>query len=135
MTRLSRRCLFLTGVIVLGLSLPAQTSKVIPASAAKTEGSRNSVYPYAYTASRFHQVWAGSAITSSVAFIDGMDYRANAPRSTAIAGRTIPSIQIDFGSTSVTPTSLSLTFASNITSAMTTVFSGSSASSRISSMR
>lgn len=102
----------------------AQASKVIPAANASVEGSRQSVYPFGYTNPRVQQVWAGSAITSSVAFIDGLDYRGNAPRSAtqAMPARAYTGLQIDFGPTSVSPTTLSKTFASNITSTMTTVF-------------
>jgi hypothetical protein len=111
-------------ILTLSSGAFAQQSKVIPAANAKTEGSQLMVYPFGYTTPRVQQVWDGGAITSSVAFIDGINFRGNAPRSTAMPGRSIRNLTMDFGATSVSPATLTTTFASNITASMTTVVSG-----------
>jgi len=89
-----------------------------------TEGSRLSVYPFGYTTPRVHQVWDGGAITSSVGFIDGINFRGNAPRTAAVPGRSYKNLQMQFGATTVSPVTMTTTFASNITSTMTTVVNG-----------
>jgi hypothetical protein len=116
-------------VCAVALALPssmvvAQNSKVIPAANATVAGSSASMHPFSTTASRAQQVWTGSSVTSGAAFIDGFSYRCNAPRRQALQGRSYPSVTLSFGSTSITPATMTTTFASNITSAITTVFSG-----------
>ena len=108
-------------VLVLSSVTLAQQSKVIPAANAGTEGTRLSVYPFGYTTPRVQQVWDGGAITSSIAFIDGINFRGNAPRTAAVPGRSYNNLQMQFGATTVSPVTMTTTFASNITSAMTTV--------------
>lgn len=106
----------------LSPSVFAQQSKVIPKANATVEGTRYSVYPFGYTHQRAQQVWVGSAVTTSTALISGVNYRANAPRTNPMPGRTYTTLNIKLGTTKASPTSMSTTFATNITSTMTTVF-------------
>jgi len=121
----SRSALACVVSVAFGIAdVVAQSTRVVPAANATVEGSGASYHPFGTTAPRVQQVWTGSSITSTAAFIDGFSYRCNAPRRQTIQGRSYPNLTLEFGSTSVTPATMSTTFASNITSTMTTVFSG-----------
>ena len=83
------------------------------------------MHPFGTLSGRTQQVWTGTSVTSASAFIDGFNYRCNAPIRNALQGHTFSNLTLEFGATSVTPSTMSTTFANNVTSAMTTVFSGS----------
>ena len=114
----------LAAFAVVSSMVAAQNSKVIPAANATVAGTGASMHPFSTTAPRAQQVWTGTSVTLGAAFIDGFSYRCNAPRRQALQGRSYPSVTLSFGSTSITPATMTTTFASNITSTMTTVFSG-----------
>jgi len=101
-----------------------QNTRVIPAANATVEGTGSSMHPFGTLAGRTQQVWTGASVTSAAAFIDGFSYRCNSPIRNAHQGRAYSNLSLEFGATSVTPSTMSTTFATNITSALTTVFSG-----------
>ncbi|MHC4077455.1 MAG: hypothetical protein ACYST0_03310 [Planctomycetota bacterium] len=106
-------------------AISAQSTKVVPAANAKTEGSTASAYPFAYAFGHTQQIWSGSAVTSSVALISGISFRRDAGNvTTAFSARSFTNVTMAVGTTTKSPTSMSTTYSSNITSPLTTVVSG-----------
>jgi PKD repeat protein len=124
-----RSSLLLTPVLLAALNAfaTAQTL-VIPSSAANSEGSSSTSYPwnrnvagghrvqYCYDSSHF------SATTPLV--IQRIRWRANGSTSASWSGVTHPNVQIDISSAANDYTSLSSTFASNHGSDRSTVYTG-----------
>jgi len=101
----------------------AQTTKVVPASAATTEGDGSAIYPFVYNATRGQQVWAASAVANGAAVLNGVNFRRDG------VNRAYPAINltthvVTIGHTSVSPTTMSTTFTANITSTMTNIVNG-----------
>lgn len=112
-------------VLLSNLDAQAASTRVVPGANAKIEGSSASAFPYLFTSGRTQQIWTGTAVTSSIALISGISYRRDTNMSkTAVAARAYGNVKIQIGLTTVTPTTMSTTFAKNVTSSMTTVISG-----------
>lgn len=112
---------------VLGLILPlsAQTTKVIPPTAAHADMAAYVTFPFAVDTGRFQHLVAGDAITGGAAVLTQFSYRIDAVLGNAQAGRKLPALSVSIGYSSQTPATMSSTFAANIAGAQTLVFSGS----------
>ncbi|MCB9869145.1 MAG: hypothetical protein H6837_04755 [Planctomycetes bacterium] len=105
--------------------LTAQATKVVPAFNTVIEGSTLSVYPFGYTTNRMQQVWSGSSISSNTSLVRGISYRMDTvSRTAAEPGRTYTGVTIAVGTSTVTPATMSTTFATNVTSPLTNVITG-----------
>ena len=104
-------------------STPAQTSKIVPASAATTEGNGSAIYPFVYNATRGQQVWAAQAVAKGAAVLNGVNFRRDGVNRN-YAAVSLTTHVVTIGHTSVSPTTMSTTFTANITSTMTTIVNG-----------
>ncbi len=108
-------------------SLAALTSaqtKTIPAIAALDEGNDLASRVFARTAFRVQQVVDGAAIATNAATITAIGYRLDNDNSLGGIAYTFPNVTISLSPTTVSPSAMTTTFASNITGAPTVVFSG-----------
>ncbi|MHC4854670.1 MAG: hypothetical protein ACYTF5_21920, partial [Planctomycetota bacterium] len=101
----------------------AQNTKVVPASATSTEAPSNSYFPFVYNNTRVQQVWNGPDVVAGVALINSINFRRDGSGG-AFPKIDIPKIVVSIGHTSVSPLTMSTTFAANITSTMTTLVNG-----------
>lgn len=117
-------CVLLTAALALsaGHAL-AQSKKVLPAAAATAEGSSASAYPFGYTNPRMQQIWSGSALSSATALLSGISYRLDG-RSGANNSRSYTNVTFAVGGTTMSPTTMTTNFATNVTHTLTTVVSG-----------
>jgi hypothetical protein len=104
---------------------------VVPNNLAATEGNENNTAPFdiglfGFSSQRYQQVFAASAFASvsGPQLITQIAFRPDAQTGGAFSS-TIPNIQINLSTTSATPDGLSATFANNVGSNDTVVFSGS----------
>jgi hypothetical protein len=103
----------------------AQSSKVVPVSATTTEGDSSNYMPFVYDVSRTQQVWLGQAVATGAAVLNSINFRRDGNISTsAYAALTIPQHVVSIGHTSVSPSTMSMTYSANITSTMTTIYNG-----------
>lgn len=124
MNTLATAPLLALALIGLSTTSSAQVYKVLPLNYTKTEGPTSSAYPFGYQHTRTQQVWHGPALSKSVAIINGLWYRRDTGIKSAYKARTFQRVSLRVGSTTVSPGKMSTTYASNITSSMTTVLSG-----------
>src|SRR5690606_13784719 len=88
------------------------------------EGSGSSYYPFIYDAGRFQQIWDGQAGCGPVALINQISFRRNG-RPAAYAAIVRNNTTVSLGTTTVSPATMSTTFASNLgTGPMTTLVNG-----------
>ncbi len=102
----------------------AQTSKVIPSIGAVEEGNDLTNRLFARTAFRVQQILNASAVAPNSASLTAIGYRSDNDNSSGSAAFNFPNVTVALSHTSVTPTGMSATFASNITGTPTLVFSG-----------
>lgn len=119
-----------TAILSLALLTPlcAQTPvRHVPDSASQVEGSSSSAFPFAYTYGRTQQILRGSAVTSGSAVINQLAYRRDAGTNgqTLFQGVNYSNVDLRIGTTTVTPETMSTSFAANVTSSPTQVLSGS----------
>ena len=96
--------------------------KVIPVSLTSTEGNNYSVYHFGYQFPKSQQIWTNTAITKGIAVITGLQYRRDTGhQKVAYPARSYKSATFSLGTTSVSPATMSTTFATNVTSALTVV--------------
>lgn len=109
--------------LVLAPSLTAQQTKVLPPQYTSVEGPFGTAHPFGYTTSKSQQIWLGSAVTSSIALINGFKYRRDYGRGMypAEPGRTYNNATVSIGTTTVAPDKMSTTYASNVTSPLTKI--------------
>jgi hypothetical protein len=110
-------------LLLFACAAVAQASIVVPNSLANTEGGGNNNFPFDSTTSqRYQQVYAANQFSSG-GWITQIAFRPD-----GIVGKvfsvTIANIQIDLSTTGDAPDGLSTTFANNVGSDDTTVFSG-----------
>ncbi len=105
-------------------SSQAQTSKVVPASAATSEGSTNSFLPFYFDAGHAQQVWLGAAVATGAAVLNSVNFRWDGANA-GYASYSISKHVVTIGHTSVSPATMSTTFTANVTTSMTTVLNGS----------
>lgn len=115
----------LLAVAALANHASAQTETIVPLVAAMNEGNDLTSYPFGRLAFRMQQVFASPALASVSGTISAIAYRADNDNSSAKPAVTIPNVQIDLSTTSVDQSTMSTTFATNVTGATTTVFAGS----------
>ncbi len=99
---------------------------VVPGDLASVEGNANNAFPFNRSngdTMRYQQVYAASEFSGSL-LINTILFRPDSFTGSAFSS-TIPNIQIDLSTTSNGPDGLSTTFASNVGSDNTSVFSGS----------
>jgi hypothetical protein len=106
---------------------------VAPGTDTSTEGSGNNGFPFNITgfglsSMRYQQVYASSQFSSGPILINAILFRPDAFQGAAFSS-TLPNIQIDLSTTSVTPSTISTTFANNVGANDTVVFNGALATS------
>jgi hypothetical protein len=104
--------------------LPAQNEMVVPANASSADANASSAFPFGYQSMHMQQVWDGGVICTTQAAILGMTVRVNRADAGIAQAFTAQNMRVLLGHTSVTPATMSTTFASNVTGPMTTVFQG-----------
>lgn len=113
-----------SAIAILAVPASAQAAKVIPASATGADANDGSYFPFVYEGgSRTQHLVVGKYIGAS-AVIQGFAYRRDGANQNAFTARSVPNFTVTMGTTSVTPATMSTTFATNRTGTMTTVFSG-----------
>ena len=114
-------------LVTLGAVRTAQAETIVsPNNLATQEGDVNNIYPFGESPSaRNQQVFAASDFSSLAgpALITQIAFRPDATFGTPFSV-TIPNIEINLSTTSKKPDALSVTFADNIGSDNTVVFSG-----------
>jgi PEP-CTERM motif len=103
---------------------------VAPGGDASTEGNGNNGFPFnlgnfGLSSMRYQQVYAASEFSSlgGPVLITAIDFRPDASIGGAFSS-TLSDIQIDLSTTSITPSTISSTFANNVGGDDLTVFSG-----------
>ncbi len=115
----------LVAVALPCVPVQAQTSKVVPASAAASEGNSSNYLPFVYDVSRTQQVWASWAVASGVAVLNSVNFRRDSNNSTtSYPALNLSQHVVTIGHTSVSPATMSTTYSANITSTMTTIVNG-----------
>ena len=102
----------------------AQTSKVVPAIAATTEGNSSSYMPYTYDVGRAQQVWLASAVAKGAAVLNSVNFRRDGLIKQTFPALNFASHKVSIGHTSVSPATMSTTYTANITSTMTIILNG-----------
>lgn len=115
---------YLITATLLSATATAQTKKVIPASVAKVDGSTSTPYSSGYGAGRAQQVIVGKQLANNIAIIRELALRGDGQRLTAQPARSFTNTKFWMGYTSVTPSSMSSTFAKNRTSSQTLMLTG-----------
>ncbi|MEZ5988651.1 MAG: hypothetical protein R3F30_05930 [Planctomycetota bacterium] len=105
--------------------LAAQASRVVPADLATTPGNQDSVLPLTLGTFRFQQVYDGSAITPNAAVLNDVSFRRGPSGIAAANSVTLQNVVVLCGPTKVAPGAISTTFAANVGTSQTKVFSGS----------
>jgi hypothetical protein len=108
---------------LVAIALPAQ-NVVIPAVANGVDGNDSRSYPFGRTTFRMQQVIDAAAVSASPKSIVTIAYRPDNGNSIGSQAVSFPNVEIRMSHTSVTPATLSTTYASNITGAVTLVYSG-----------
>ncbi|PIE23460.1 MAG: hypothetical protein CSA62_07530 [Planctomycetota bacterium] len=109
--------------LALASFLPAQQTKVIPAAAASSDGSTLSVYPTGYGGGRVQQIILNTAVGRSVAMLRELRWRIDA-RNAIVAAKRFPNMSLWISETSVSPSKMSSSFASNRSGQPTLAFKG-----------
>lgn len=102
----------------------AQMQRSIPSIYAQNEGNDLASYPFGWTGFRVQQIVRSTSIAQSLAIINGISYRADNDNSGTKPAVTFPNLTLSLGPTTHTPESMTTTYANNITSPLTQVFSG-----------
>lgn len=102
----------------------AQATRVIPAIFATTEGNDLGSYPFGRASARSQQIWNGTSLAGTVAVISSLSYRADNDNSSGSSAVTFGSVTVDVSDTTVSPSAMTTTFASNVTGTPTRVFNG-----------
>ena len=119
-----RTHLLLPSILLLGISLEAQSTKVVPAFALGVDGNDQSWFPFVYDKTLVQQLWDGSTICTSGAVLTQMRFRRDNGDPQVVNGYTIANLDIRLGYSAANPASMSTTFANNRAAALTTVFTG-----------
>jgi hypothetical protein len=103
------------------------TTVVVPNANAATEGNGENGWPFncgglGLSSQRYQQVYLGSEVTSGV--ISRLAFRPDGTVGAAFGPTTLSNVTITLSTTSASPGGLSTTFANNVGSDVTTVFSG-----------
>ena len=106
---------------------------VAPGTDTSTEGSGNNGFPFNITgfgvaSMRYQQVYASSQFSSGPILINAILFRPDGLGGSAFSS-TLPNVQIDLSTTSVTPSTISTTFANNVGANDIVVFNGALATS------
>jgi hypothetical protein len=109
-------------ILYLGATVQAQI-KVLPFHATSAEGNSACYYPFLYDASRSQVIWEGRAVSPIVAVVKSIHFRRDATNSNYPA-LSVANHVARIGHTTVTPAAMSTTYATNLTSAMTTIVNG-----------
>ena len=104
---------------------PAQTSIVVPTSAATVDANPYVSQPFTVDVGRFQHLIRGDALTPSVALIREFAYRADQRMGSAAKGRVVPNVTLYAGYSLKSPVTMLPTFAANRSGAQTKIFSGS----------
>ncbi|MEZ5988650.1 MAG: hypothetical protein R3F30_05925 [Planctomycetota bacterium] len=115
-------CLALACLVAAPLA--AQTERIVPANLAAKNGNGDSRIPLTLNNFRFQQVYDGAAIAPRSCVLADLSFRRADAYSAAFGAITLQGTTVLVGPTTVTPTTMTTTFASNATSTLTTVFSG-----------
>jgi hypothetical protein len=107
----------LFGSSCFGTGTPRHSGLVFPAANSSTMGNSNNIFGVAQANQRYHQICSG--VGGARTFTG---HRMRFRNATSTGGAQ--TLNIWFSSTTVAPAAISATFASNITSAQTLVFSG-----------
>ena len=117
--------LLLVSSLALAAGLQAQTQKVVPAVAESAEGNDLTSYPFGRTAFRAQQLFDAAYIAPNLAIINSIEYRADNDSSTAKPAVVINNVQVDVSQTLIDSTTMTTTYAANVTGVPSTVFTGS----------
>ena len=112
---------FAAAVLVLALLTPnlaSQTKKVVPPSAGR-EGSTAQPSLFSQGAGRIQQIVEGNAVMNTLARLTSVNLRMDGSRMIAAASRTLRGFKLSLGYTSLAPSAMSRTFATNRTGAET----------------
>jgi len=102
----------------------AQTTKVVPAAAATSDGSSSTPYFSGYGSGRAQQVILGKKLAPNTALIREVALRADGSNLQTVPGRSFTNLKFYLGVTDKSPSTMSTTFASNRTSVYKLMFSG-----------
>lgn len=119
------RFLIATGLVSLlaATNCLAQTKKVIPESAER-EGSTAQPTLFSQDAGRIQQIIEGGALMNTRALLTAINLRLDGTRMTATGSRLLKGFKLSLGYTSLTPQTMSTTFATNRTGTQTLVYDG-----------
>ena len=115
---------FVTVLALTGARLTWATVVVVPNAQTAVEGDANNTFPFdcAPGSNRYQQVYLGSEV--GVGTITQIAFRPDLFGGVVFGPTTISGVTITLSSTTAAPDSLSMTFATNVGSDVTTVFSG-----------
>jgi hypothetical protein len=116
--------LTLIALPALTLAVPAQQKKVIPSAAATQDGSTQTPYFSGYGAGIAQQIIDAAAVARGAAIINELALRADGSNLVVVPSRSFTQLKLSLGYTSLTPATMSSTFASNRTGQQTVMFSG-----------
>ena len=120
---MTRIPLTLTLAALLAAAAGAQNTKIVPAGAAAGDGNTSTPFFSGYGGGIAQQIFHSAAVTQGSAVIREVRLRADAS-SVNEPMRSFSAFEFYVGYTSVSPASMTSTFASNRTSTLTKVFSG-----------
>src|SRR5262249_13932816 len=118
------RSVFPPAVLLLAATAAGQVPKVVPGFCAGLDGNDASYFPFIYDKTLVQQMLDGAALCTTSALIMDLRMRRDQGDPTARPGYSIPSLTLRLGYSSLTPATMSTTFASNRAGTPTQIFSG-----------
>ena len=106
-------------------ALSAQSTIVVPPSAATVDHTPYVSSPFTVDVGRFQHLIRGDALTPSVALIREFAYRADQRMGSAAKGRVVPKLTLYAGYSPKTPVTMLPSFASNRSGVQTKLYTGS----------
>jgi hypothetical protein len=114
---------FLSSLLAAAASLAAQQSVPLPVHAPAVDGHQSASLPFGAPGFRTQLLLDGAVLAPNGALISGLRFRADR-LSQPTTGGTVPNVTVQISNTTAALGNMATTFAGNVTSPPTTVFTG-----------